>query len=225
MYLIAFLWSGSIIVSRMYLGVHSPADITGGTLIGAIILRVFLSTCDWIDDWMIYGRMVPLYMLIVSTFLLTLHPKTNPPSYTYAETTSLLGWITGSVAGIWMNPVDRRSPLFVGGLPSFTSSGLLSIALILVQELWKPVLRYILGLVVMVTGYVLGKKILSAVIGCLGLLKNNNSRGSSCSSNGNMETGSDLTVPETVVKFGTYLAMGLGCTMFAPLLFDLLHLW
>ena len=42
--------SGSTLVSisRLYLGVHSPADIVAGLIPGTILLLLFLSLDDWI---------------------------------------------------------------------------------------------------------------------------------------------------------------------------------
>lgn len=42
------LWSFLVMFSRMYLGVHSPADILTGGIVGCLLLAGWLQVCTYI---------------------------------------------------------------------------------------------------------------------------------------------------------------------------------
>ncbi|KAJ1630394.1 hypothetical protein T492DRAFT_1003372 [Pavlovales sp. CCMP2436] len=51
----ATAWALSVSVSRVYLGVHSPADVQGGMMLGAIVLRLWLSVHNALTAWLTTG--------------------------------------------------------------------------------------------------------------------------------------------------------------------------
>lgn len=53
--LCAAAWALSVSVSRVYLGVHSPADVQGGMMLGAIVLRLWLSLHRPLTAWVVGG--------------------------------------------------------------------------------------------------------------------------------------------------------------------------
>ena len=70
--------SGSVFVmmSRLYLGVHSPADIVVGGIIGCIVLSIWMKTDDLFDIAVSYGTNGKLYpMLSVQGLQSTLKRK------------------------------------------------------------------------------------------------------------------------------------------------------
>lgn len=224
MYTLAFLWSGSIAFSRMYLGVHSPADVQGGTIIGAICLRFFLSVCDSVDLWLVSGRNVAMILHLVSMMLLLVHPQTKPASYTYTETTSMLGVVTGLLCGSWVNST-YMSPQYslYNGIASWSSLALSfhssdsTIAFFFaIGVLWKPLLKYILGLVLMIASYEVCKKLINKVVWTvfrgLGIRPDTDDEHS-------VKKKNDIGLPDVIIRFFSYSIMGWVVTVVAPVIF------
>lgn len=53
--LLATLWALAVSASRVYLGVHSPADVQGGMMLGAIVLRLWLLFHRALSAWVVCG--------------------------------------------------------------------------------------------------------------------------------------------------------------------------
>ena len=47
--------SFSVMFSRVYLGVHNPADIVSGGIMGVLILSIYLQVDDSLDRFISYG--------------------------------------------------------------------------------------------------------------------------------------------------------------------------
>lgn len=205
MYAIAFWWSTSIIFSRMYLGVHSPADTQGGMIIGVIFLRLFLSVCDNINTWILSGVNVPILMHIFSMCLLLIHPQAEK-TFTFAESTGLLGFLTGTISGNWISQLNTLTPFFSEEfLASPTVLGVLLCT-------WKPVLRYVIGIAVVVIVSTAAKKCLNKLVfGSFSTPK--------------VRPPGDLTFWETVVKFFHYSSIGWCFSYISPLVITQLGLW
>jgi len=100
---VGFLWLLSITTSRLYLGVHCPADIFGGLLTGAICLRTWLWICDDLLSWIRYGWFVPLWATMFIVGLLLFFPRPLPATYTIVECCSLLGFEHGFAISLWLS--------------------------------------------------------------------------------------------------------------------------
>lgn len=204
-YTLAFFWSGSIILSRMYLGVHSPADVSGGMIIGVIILRAFLSVCDSLNDWILTGANVTLTMHLASFALLLIHPQCHR-TFTFAETTSILGWLTGILSGNNMSGLD--SSVFASS-PDLATADYWMLAIAIA----KPLARFVLGLGITVPIYLASKKLLVLAIFGSGYKAPTPPRKT------------DFSFWETMVKFFSYSTIGWTTTYVAPLLFTQIGLW
>ncbi|XP_013421090.1 lipid phosphate phosphatase delta isoform X1 [Lingula anatina] len=90
--IIAF-WSFSVMFSRFYLGVHSPADIVVGGTVGVLLLSIFVQTDDYLDHYIGYAPHVILQSFVFFMVLLAIHPRSDPPTLSFADTV-----VTGSVA-------------------------------------------------------------------------------------------------------------------------------
>ena len=104
---IAFVWMASICLSRMYLGVHSPADVFGGTVLGVLILQAWaqFGPAAWLAAMTWPGT--PWLVTVVAIAIVWAFPRPRPPhaSYTLLEAYNLTGALHGLLVGAWL----RRS--------------------------------------------------------------------------------------------------------------------
>lgn len=143
--LVATTWALSVSVSRVYLGVHSPADVQGGMMLGAVVLRLWLSVHRSLHAWVVGGGFsdhgVPvtldttLVVTVAAAAAVLAHPVVVPRSTTFLESVAIVGFAHGFVLGaIAMrgNAADACEPAHhtaanvaacavVGGLLIFTS--------------------------------------------------------------------------------------------------------
>ncbi|KAK3755862.1 hypothetical protein QZH41_014321 [Actinostola sp. cb2023] len=93
------LWSVSVMMSRLYLGVHSPADIVVGGIIGCIILAIWMKTDDLFDLALSYGSNVIPKSIIYSLLFLFIHPQPEAETNSYFETVCMIGVTVGVAIG------------------------------------------------------------------------------------------------------------------------------
>merc|ERR1711937_444080 len=93
-------WSSSVMFSRLYLGVHSPADIVAGGLLGCLLLSAFLQIDDAIDFFISIQGVYPIicYLALVLC-LCALFPSTDASNPCFPESVSVFGVVLGTVAG------------------------------------------------------------------------------------------------------------------------------
>lgn len=83
----------------MYLGVHSPADILTGGVIGCLLLAFWLQIDGAVDVFISSSASSGLVILSVVTLLLCMHPDPKPTTIIYAETVCMVGVASGCVLG------------------------------------------------------------------------------------------------------------------------------
>lgn len=131
-------WSFSVMFSRMYLGVHSPADIMSGGVIGCVLLAVWLQVHEGVD---LYLSSSPSLLCMVGVacivvLLLSIHPDPYPVTIIFAETVCTTGAAMGFVFGhVLVSP---------GGRGLFQEANMYSSGWSMVV---CAVVRYVLGLV------------------------------------------------------------------------------
>ena len=96
------LWSFSIMFSRLYLGVHSPADILCGGIMGCVILTVWLQIYESVDNSLVYGRSI-LSLLAAALFGFSIHPDPIPKSIIITETIDCIGPSFGINLGYYIS--------------------------------------------------------------------------------------------------------------------------
>lgn len=80
-YTLAFVWVVLVCCARLYSGVSSPADVQGGLLVGGVLVRLWLSICDPINEWIMSGASyggLPQWaaLLLMAIALMAIHPYT-----------------------------------------------------------------------------------------------------------------------------------------------------
>lgn len=150
-------WSISVMFSRLYLGVHSPADIVAGGIVGCIILAYWIKIDNVVDRYISYGDNVILQAIVYSLLLLFLHPRPEPRTNSLVETVSMVcvtvGFVIGRATSTKKSPVYKAvMDLDIDGVSSFTliwvSIGRLLVGytlVILTRLVCKIVLKSLLG--------------------------------------------------------------------------------
>ena len=116
------LWSFLVMFSRMYLGVHSPADILSGGIIGCIILVLWLQNYILLESYLSSSREALPIALVVVLCLLSVHPDPPPTTIIFAETVCMVGVAVGALLG-WLYAPVSGSAIFerVAFYSSYTS--------------------------------------------------------------------------------------------------------
>lgn len=105
------LWSFLIMFSRMYLGVHSPADILTGGIMGCTILVLWLQNYLLLEYYLSSSSGSLLVVLVLTICLLSLHPDPKPTTIIFAETVCMVGVAVGALVGWLYNPIPVYATL------------------------------------------------------------------------------------------------------------------
>ncbi|KAG9510789.1 Sphingosine-1-phosphate phosphatase 2, partial [Fragariocoptes setiger] len=100
---ISLLWCLSVIVSRIYLGMHSLFDLIGGLFITFLIMCPLLPSLAKIDHFMLHCTYWPVIALIIMITFSVVYPEPKPKSPTRGDSCSILGAFTGMTIGNWVN--------------------------------------------------------------------------------------------------------------------------
>lgn len=96
-------WCFSILFSRLYLGVHSPADIMAGGIIGCLLLVCYLLVDDILfKDFMSSLQFSFLCVLFMCAFL-AFFPDPHPRTIIVSETAGMLCVSIGIIVGVSLN--------------------------------------------------------------------------------------------------------------------------
>jgi len=139
LFLFIVYWSISVMFSRLYLGVHSPADIVAGGIIGCVILAYWIKIDTILDRYISFGDNVILQAIVYSVLLLFVHPRPEPRTMSLVETVAMTGVTVGFVIGKAVSM--RQSPIYKAVLDFNTGYGLV----LLTRMLCKIVFRCLIS--------------------------------------------------------------------------------
>lgn len=160
-FMLIAVWSFSVMFSRMYLGVHSPADILSGGVLGCLVLALWLQCYEELDAYLASSPSLLCVsgFVCVVIFLLSLHPDPYPVTIIFAETVCMVGVAMGFVVGHFLTPPPSWGH---GLLEEYHNYG----------SLWSVVLcaavRYPLGLVVLCLAKALAEIVVTTSLKQLG---------------------------------------------------------
>lgn len=154
--IIAVLWCILVSTSRLYLGMHSVADILGGLLLAACLLPVLIPLVDTLDPFLLTHPAAPGLVVTTSVTLILLYPGSKFSS-AREDTAVILGSASGIQLGAWISyhlgtirgpPV---SPPYSVIWPSYEMLGL-------------SLLRTVIGLITVVATRALAKSLAYAAL-------------------------------------------------------------
>ncbi|XP_030457921.1 lipid phosphate phosphatase delta [Syzygium oleosum] len=91
---------GLIGLGRIYLGMHSLIDIIGGLIMGLVILAVWLTVHDYVDNFIVSGQNVTYFWTTLSFLLLFAYPTPEIPTPSFEYHTAFNGVALGIVSGV-----------------------------------------------------------------------------------------------------------------------------
>jgi membrane-associated phospholipid phosphatase len=110
------LWSFGVLLSRLYLGVHSPADIVCGGIIGVIVLCLLMLADDYVDWYISQQSLQPqLKIFVLVLLLLYVHPIATKGTPSFTDTIVTSGVIRAII-------VQRSQRTRLMGTPSLLES-------------------------------------------------------------------------------------------------------
>ncbi len=90
----------SITVSRLYVGAHTPTDLRGGIVLGLVAVAVYYPHSEVLDEFYLTTNHLELKLLMITFFLLLLHPQPRPPTPTFHQNSLCWGLIMGLIIGM-----------------------------------------------------------------------------------------------------------------------------
>lgn len=100
---IALLWTSSICVSRLYLGMHSVLDIIAGILFTSLIMSLYLPVADFVDVFTLTHPLAPVLVVGGTISAAVAYPSLDRWSTARGDTTVVIGTNAGVMVGSWLN--------------------------------------------------------------------------------------------------------------------------
>jgi len=120
---------GSMCISRMYLGAHSPTDIRGGLALGFLLVAVYAPNIERVEVFYNETPMIFPKVFCLTFFLLLMCPQPRPPTPTFNQNALLLGLVGGLIFGsrqfhalTLAEAIEWRSYLRLGDASEFATS-------------------------------------------------------------------------------------------------------
>jgi hypothetical protein len=97
-----YFYALSIIVGRLYCGMHGFLDVLVGSTLGALIAVFQLVFSDWIDSWIFSGSYKDVVIATLVIFVLVrIHPEPADDCPCFDDSVSFSGVVVGINIGAW----------------------------------------------------------------------------------------------------------------------------
>lgn len=97
-----YLYAISIILGRLYCGMHGFLDVLVGSILGALIAVFQLVLSDWIDSWIFSGSYRDLIVATLVIFVLVrIHPEPADDCPCFDDSVAFSGVVVGINIGAW----------------------------------------------------------------------------------------------------------------------------
>jgi len=156
-YLCAFAatWTTLTTLSRLYMGVHTPADLVTGCILGFMILAGGIMLADWMDYFLLLSPWSPLAVLLGLPAALYVYPRAPQWTNSLGDTTVVTSASLGVVLTSWLQAdahvaacAARIEPIsgyqFLANMPAYLLGcviiiGSRSVAKAIMLPLWRLV--------------------------------------------------------------------------------------
>jgi membrane-associated phospholipid phosphatase len=100
----AIIWCASITLSRLYVGVHSVCDLTGGLLLGALVLAFGYFVGPTVDAFEVHHPIAPAAALILSFISIWIYPAPLAWTNAYGDTALIIATAAGIACActVWL---------------------------------------------------------------------------------------------------------------------------
>jgi len=97
-----YIYAVSIILGRLYCGMHGFLDVLVGSILGALITVFQLTLSDWIDSWIFSGSYKDLIIATLVVFVLVrIHPEPADDCPCFDDSVAFSGVVVGINIGAW----------------------------------------------------------------------------------------------------------------------------
>ncbi|EGG13992.1 sphingosine-1-phosphate phosphatase [Cavenderia fasciculata] len=156
--IIPVMWSvGSVMLSRLYNGHHTPMDVTAGAIIGfsAVFTFVFGYRPFFINLLADDSFLAPMVVFATCCVVLFMHPQLKTPTPAYPETGLVVGTFHGSFLGGW---IAHKYNLYYTPDPYYQSSYAI-VNFIQTSNTYLTIARILIGIVLVLLIKDLSKKL------------------------------------------------------------------
>ena len=122
---LAYFYALSIVIGRLYCGMHGFFDVVIGSSMGAIISLVEFYYAPIVDEWMQASNYVaPLTLALVIIVLVRVHPEPADDCPCFDDSVAFAGVIIGVESGTWHLARSSLNTVYYGSNPTFDLSAL-----------------------------------------------------------------------------------------------------
>lgn len=112
----ALVWTASITLSRLYVGVHSMCDLVGGLLLGGLVLLFGHLVGPAVDGFVVSSSLAPLVSLVVCLTAILSYPSPAEWTNAYGDTALIIAVVAGITCASSSFFVSHQSvPLSLAG--------------------------------------------------------------------------------------------------------------
>ncbi|KAL1898707.1 Long-chain base-1-phosphate phosphatase [Ceratocystis pirilliformis] len=156
--LLCYLYAASIVIGRLYCGMHGFLDVICGSLLGVALGWLEFSYGAWLDQYMYQSSWIaPVLFSLIIIVLVRVHPEPADDCPCFDDSVSFAGVVIGLEFGTWCYGragFDMRAPIHQAdyvaeimalGWPVVVARLVFGVAVILVwREVTKPTMLHVL---------------------------------------------------------------------------------
>lgn len=156
MLLLAVAWTTATTMSRLYMGVHTPADLWVGSALGLVTLALGIALHDAVDAFLLHSPWVPLVLPPLALALVAIYPRPAHWVNSPGDSTIAVAAGTGVALSCWWQapahlaaceaPITPQPPgEFLACLPLYLAGlGIILLGRSLVKAVTLPLVRAVL---------------------------------------------------------------------------------